>query len=43
MRYDCALSSIEGCALCVEERFSVQWSHEDNTVWCAVTYTTYGQ
>ncbi|CAK0764842.1 hypothetical protein CVIRNUC_003199 [Coccomyxa viridis] len=33
MRYDCALSSIEGCALCVEERFSVQWSHEDDTVW----------
>ena len=34
-RFDLALGSLEGSMLSIEERCSVQWCQEDDTVWCA--------
>ncbi|CAL5219915.1 g1845 [Coccomyxa viridis] len=32
-RFDLALTSLEGSALGIEERYSVQWCQEDDSVW----------
>lgn len=35
LRYDFGQTTLEGHSLAGEERFSVQWSDDDDSVWCA--------